>query len=422
MFTVIATSFTSLSAASIERSRCLENESYHTKSKSDTGEDAISPEILTYRAKALRSLYVFSKAGLKIAKSFLQFVRKHPGKTLASFLALQNKISLIKIPGATALSVTNLYQNITSNDTMVPLLPMITTVGNDVTACVTFVFRDTNSGNISSSCPLGGLVPTVPFTFSNMTCADSPGWVTGGFQDELNHILHCAFVTRALGYFNTIYINSTFDDISGHKAQGLIQINWPTAYIPSTTLTNQSPSTTDTSTRASNIPSSNSPITQSLSTISSVPPTATFTQPINNNSIVATTPTSNITYGITTSTTDTASTLAVPASSPPYAIIGGAVSGGLVLCSIMAGIVAYVRTWYARQQESSPSQEQNQDSGSGYPRSADYGLIVVAHSQNLKPSEYDDISAVSSRSQTDLHSQPDSNSGYASLSLAPMKN
>ncbi len=256
MFIVMATSVTSTSAASIELPRNLESESYQAKSQAtpkivakkmasqkastrkvapkkvknpkhqptsnDLMEDTISPDTLSYGAKTLQSLLVLYKSGLKIVKPVLKFVRKHPGKALTIALALQSKESSNRAPGATALSVTNINQNITSNSTVVPLLPM--TISGTVnpttglpTCNATIRLGDINSGNITSA------GTGLPQTFFDGV------WDSYGYTPVLSTILESILVTRAIRYLNTtIYAYLTVIDLGATPntmVQGIIQIN-----------------------------------------------------------------------------------------------------------------------------------------------------------------------------------------------------
>lgn len=480
VFSVMASFVTSTSAASIELlSHNLENESYqarsqatpkvalkkkatqkastkkvaskkvngpkHQSTSNDLMGDTSSPDTRSYGAKTLQSLLVLCKSGFKMVKSGLKLVREHPGKALTIALALQNKESSIGMPRATALSVTNSYQNITSNSTVVPILPMTisgnnipTTYGSTIfdSSNATFVLRDKNSGNITS-CGLG-------WTFSNGV------WNDYGDNNNVNPALSCLLVTRAIGYLNTIYIDSTFIDLAEPRintAQGMIQINPSITNMPSTSVATQPSLATDTTTSISNMPSttlttqsptplntatslsesassslvnqspptintetsiSNTPsislATQSSSIMSSAVPTPlpnfnqSSTAPVNSTGITAT-PTPNTAHSTTTAPSSS-DTSAIPFISPttsknPYAIIGGAVGGGLALCSIIAGVVAFVRGWCGMHNQASSADEENQESGiqgsSDEVRSADYALIIVAQPQKPKESGYEDL-------------------------------
>lgn len=409
IFIMMVTSITSISAAAIELPRSLEDESNLLLQTTSRGlpEDSISPDILSYGAKALQCLCSLFKSGLK-------FVREHPAAALTAFLVIQNNQTSIKIPCAAALLVTNGDQNITSNAQVIALLPITFSAGgaygnedavgdvvytNTATINATIVLGDIHSGNLTSTVSeVNGT--EIPQTFSNGV------WNAFYYSPFLNLLLSSLVFTRAIGYHNITYLYLTlvFENVAEsytNTQQGIIQI-YPlmTTNIPGTSLTDQPSTTINTNINISNN-TSTSRTTQVPSMVSSAVTTSllrfnrTLTNPVTNSN-VATIPMPSFAHGTTTNTS-TSATSSTPLLSPSnksiYGIIGG-IAGGLVLGSysiLLARVIAIKQGWCGLHKKSS-SAEDHPDSLTDESRS-NYALIVVAQPQNSIPSEYDDLPA-----------------------------
>ncbi len=427
----MTTSVTSLSTASIVLPRSLENESFlDSPITRDLLDEDMVLDALSYGPKAIQAIIEGFQSGSKL-------VGKHWLKTVTLLLlALQNQGSLITISGATALSVTNSNQVLTGNGSAVALLPMSIS-GNAIgdrgsNSNATLVLRDKNSGNISSSCDAGQTQ-----TFSNGV------WNSFGITVLVNNLLGCITVTPAPGYLDTtMYIDSTFIDYIDYypteSVEGTIEINPPMTSIPSNpiqtppstkivsstvtsensgvSLTTQAVSPTNSENSSSNANASLT--TQSPSNVSHT--VATLLSNSNQNTTNGTNDSNNdtiatpsIVHGTTTSThgsTDTSSfPLILSTSKPPYAIIGGTVGGGLLLCSLIAGIAAFVHGWCGMHKESSPAEVHDHELQTQHcvpdEGRSNYALIVVAQPQKPIKSDYTGLPEASIRSQYDLTPQ-----------------
>ncbi len=379
VFSVMVTSVTLISAASIELPRSLENESYQAKSKvtqtiapkkkarqnastrkiaskkatvsknqptsSYPMVDDKSPDTLSYGAQALQSLFVLSKAGSKLVKSGLKFVRKHPVKALTITLALQNKTSSFRMPSVTA--------NTSTSITASTLTPYPTTK-------LTLIFPHFPTQETPAPTLYYSTQETTPFA--------------------------------------------------------------PTLYYPTQETTPFAPTLFHPATPS--MPASNL-YYPTQETTPFLPASLSETNPVNSSNITALpTPSKAHETTATSSASDASSITLIPASKPSYGIIGGAV-GGVVLgcCGIIAVVVGVMRGWCGMHKKFSSVQTLNPELGIAHPApddvtSSDYALIIVTQPKAPVKSECEDMPAATSRSQYDLFPQPSSNSGYVGLPTA----
>ncbi len=119
LLTLMATSVTSIAAASIELPRSLENEPGLDSQPISRGllDEDILLDALSYGPKAMQVVF-------ELFKSWAQIVGKHRLKVALAFLALHNTGASTALPGAAALSVTNGNQISTNNGSTLSPLPM----------------------------------------------------------------------------------------------------------------------------------------------------------------------------------------------------------------------------------------------------------------------------------------------------------
>jgi hypothetical protein len=347
---------TSLQAAYKELPIDKENESSFNSASRITHSEQI---------QGLRSIVGFIKTSL-------DFVRKHPLKTLTIFLTLQNKNSSLQLPGALATyEVANINQTLSYsiNGADVSLLDLV--LDSPGFSCnATIRLADSNAGNLTSRYMLtstdtsGGNYQRTSMDLWNGCCS---GYVVNKLMGDLVFI-------PAKNYDKTIILYPAISFFgTAIRRTGVIEIiPLATTTMPSTMLiaqpttpkiiiTSQAPATLLTTTDSTKNMTVGTSSTTSNSFVA-----VTLSTPLENssnvpsNSTAITVPVSTVieTSGEFIDPTDT-STIIIIDHTPPYDIIGGAVAGGcLVIGCISAALLAIKFGWCHTQKKSSAIQLQ----------------------------------------------------------------